>query len=109
VSCLLVPLRKVCIKLPSPVLSVHSDAARGALPLPSWKQGASYGRGGALCNCGYETGLIAQDAETCLEIKLTATSDWRAAKLSAFAANESPAGSLFKAYLTLILLTWKIW
>ena len=64
---------------------------------------------GELRNCAYETALIAQDAETCLHTKPTATSDWRTAKLSAFAANESPTGSLFKAYLTLILLTWKIW
>ena len=54
---------------------------------------------GTLRNCGYETPWIAQDAETCLENKSTATSDWPPAKLFAFAANESPAGSLFKAYL----------
>jgi hypothetical protein len=34
----------------------------------------------ALHNCGYETAGIAQDAEICLEIKPTATSDWHIAK-----------------------------
>jgi hypothetical protein len=34
---------------------------------------------GALHNCGYETAGIAQDAETCLQIKPTATSDWHIA------------------------------
>jgi hypothetical protein len=29
----------------------------------------------ALRNCGYETAWIAQDAETCLEIKPTASSE----------------------------------
>jgi hypothetical protein len=35
---------------------------------------------GALRHCGYETAGIAQDAETCLEIKPTATGDWHTAK-----------------------------
>jgi hypothetical protein len=48
----------------------------------------------ALHNCGYETASIAQDAETCLQIKPTATSEWHNEQISVVAANESPALSL---------------
>jgi hypothetical protein len=93
VLCLFVRLRNISIILPPAIYLVHSDAAKSSLPLSPWKQAASC----ALHNCGYETAGVAQDAETCLEIKSTATSDWHIAEYLPFQHLESPAGTLLKA------------